>query len=445
MKMLVMAILSALAAAACLGQVVQRPAPFDSGGRFLEWSGKLDRDAGLFAGENGFRRALLWRADSLYVLEVYTYDGRVSRSLSPAQVDSLRSLVDVYLAGRGKSATINQEGRGTLLWSQLPLSLGWYGSSVVAIVEPERASTSSGLYCLSAAGSFFLPMQLTKGTQVSRAQANLAIGFGYLGLPVGWAVPAALGAEESRPIFSSMLVASVAGQFAGFHLSRGMSYGQSDVLLHSSFWGAAEGIMLAAALPEGDPKADISAAGLLAGTAAGSFLGWRSAGRSGISDGEAMFVTASGVAGGFSGFYAIMLAAGDEPDEIRRAVLLGAAGSSLAGLYLGKKLSRGYAFSKSDGYIMNGAVVGGNLLGMGVGFLLMPRDDEEIKIRRTMSAMALAGTAAGYYVGLRTVRQEDRKAQQPGFGLEVNPVGLLCLAAGRKGIAGPYPLLVFRF
>ena len=72
-----LALLPALASS----QMLEQPAPFDSGGKIMEWSLKLENQVKLFANINGFQKALLWKADSSYSLEIVTNLGRLRRAL----------------------------------------------------------------------------------------------------------------------------------------------------------------------------------------------------------------------------------------------------------------------------------------------------------------------------------------------------------------------------
>lgn len=60
--------------------------------------------------------------------------------------------VNSFLLDQDRLLLLNQEGRGTRLLSQLPLSLGWYGRAAVAIIKPERTSTAGGVRISASAG-----------------------------------------------------------------------------------------------------------------------------------------------------------------------------------------------------------------------------------------------------------------------------------------------------
>ncbi|MRR09550.1 hypothetical protein EG831_05665 [bacterium] len=414
------------------GQPLEQPVSFDAGGQVTEWSAKMETRARLFPDVDGFRKALLWRADTAVSLEVFTARGRLRRELTVAGLDSLRAAVAAFLRGQGGDLLIDRSGRGTMLWGQLPLSLGWYGPAVVALVEPDNGSTATGLYLLSASASYYVPLAMTAHSPITKAQAGLTLNYGYLGLPVGWAIPGLFSADDYKAYMAAMLAASIGGQLAGFRLARTMNEPQAALAASYTFFGAAQGTLLALTLQR-DATFQRTSAGILAGTGLGCAAGLWYCRRPGVSAGEPDVITTSGVCGGLVGFHAALLLA-DLDDNTHRPFTGAALAGSAAGLWLGHRLARGYDLSKSDGTIVAGAAAGGYLLGAGVGYLLMPsQSDDDAKVR-TLAGASIAGLAGGYVLGLSIVRQpanRDARSWSPEIG--INPLGLAALAADRPG------------
>ncbi|MCU0607763.1 MAG: hypothetical protein MUF78_10185 [Candidatus Edwardsbacteria bacterium] len=425
------------------GQALEQPVSFDAGGRISEWSARMEAQARLFPDIGGFQKALLWRADTALSLEIFTARGRLRRELTVAGFDSLRAGVAAFLHAQGGDLLIDRSGRGTMLWGQLPLSLGWYGPAVVALLDPNDGSTATGLYLLSASASYYVPLAMTAHGQITKAQAGLTLNYGYLGLPVGWAIPGLFSADDYKAYMAAMLVTSIGGQLTGFRLARAMTEPQAALAASYTFFGAAQGTLLALTLQQ-NVTFQKTSVGILAGTGLGCAAGLLYCRRPGVSAGEPDVITASGVCGGLVGFHAALLLA-DLDDNTHRPFSGAALAGSAAGLWLGHRLARGYDLSKSDGTIVAGAAAGGYLLGAGIGYLLMPTHSGDDAKVRTLAGATIAGLAGGYALGLSIVRRPaNRAVRSSSLEIGINPLGLAALAADRSG-RQRIPLVYGRF
>jgi len=418
-----------------LGQTMETPVSFDSSGKILEWDRKMEAKAGLFPEGPDFDRALLWKADSAYILEFFSSKGRVRKPLTLAGLDSLKVSVDAFLAGQGRQYGLNQEGRGDLLWWQIPLSLGWYGPAVVAIADPDNSSVGTGLYLTSAAATYYIPFLLTKNSQITPAQAHMSIAYGFSGIFAGGALSALLGVDDYRGYCGIMLGTSISGQISGFSWGKNFTKPQAQIISQYSDFGMVD-LPLFIGVLANDPDEKLVSAAALAGMGCGTYLGHRIANGKDISEGEPVISETSGLTGMGTGIGLYVALAGKDSigdlDLSGRAMCAVMLAGNAGGLYLGHKLSKGYNFTKGDGLIVEGATYGGALLGAGIGFFAAQSGTGADKAR-VVCGSATLGLLGGYYLGIKTVRNQEHKRFSK---LDINfhgvPLGLALAASKTK-------------
>jgi hypothetical protein len=401
-----------LAWALALGQTMETPVSFDSNGKIMEWDRKMEARAGLFPEAADFRSAVLWKADTVYTLEITTAQGRMRKPLTVGGFDSLRQKADNFLNTSGSAYTMNQDGRGAYLLWQIPLSLGWYGPAVLALTEPENGSTAAGLYLTSAAATYFIPFMLTKNRQITSGQEHLSIAYGFRGIYAGAALCALLfDMDDIRTSSGIMLATSIGGQVAGYKWGAHFTKPQGRIISHYATFGLMDLPLLLTTIQE-KPDDKLMAAGTLSGLVGGTYLGYRLARGRNISDGEPTIVATSGWTGMAAGTGLYLCAFSREDNDnldinqkLYSALCL--AGNA-AGLYFGHKYTRGYSFSRGDGFIVAGTTSGGALLGAGIGFLLSPHRSD-IGMMRLITGASTAGMLGGYYLGIKTVRNKEHK------------------------------------
>jgi len=427
------------------GQLMETPVPFDSGGKIMEWDRKMEAKARLFPEAADFRSAVLWKADSLYTLEITSGQGRLRRTLAATGFDSLRILVDGFLSGEGRLYDLNQEGRGAYLLWQIPLSLGWYGPAVLGIIQPKEATTGVGLYLASASASYFVPFIITNNKQVTSGQEHLSIACGFRGITAGAAISNIFDMQNERAYFTTMLATSISGQIVGYRYGKYFTKPQARMISNYATFGMID-LPLASLLFDMDYDTDESflraqSAYLLAGMAGGAYLGYKLANKKFYSDGQPAIIATAGWTGLLAGTGAYFFLRGPyehssfdiRTSDIRTATFLALATSS-TGLYLAHKYTRGYTFSRGDGFIVMGSTAGGALLGCGLGFLIHPTGESESnEIFQTVSGLSSLGMMAGYALGIYSVRKQSNKS----FGsLEINfdglPLGLAMAACKTK-------------
>lgn len=463
MKKFFLAFSLMLAPALALGQTMEMPVSFDSNGKILEWTRKLEAGAHLFPEVTDFKSAVLWKADTLYTLEITAGLGRMRKPLPKSGYDTLKIKVDNFLTAFGGSLALNQEGRGAYLLWQIPLSLGWYGPAVLGIIQPEEATTGAGLYLASASASYFIPFIITNNKQVTSGQEHLSIAGGFRGITAGVAISNLLDMEDSKGYFATMLATSISGQIAGYHYGKYFTKPQARMISNYATFGMIElplaSILLKTEYETVESFLRAQSAYLLAGMAGGAYLGYRLAYRKYYSDGQPAIIATAGWTGLVAGYGTYLFLKspykhttfispyGDtyssssfelKASDIRTATFIALA-TSASGLYLAHKYTNGYTFSRGDGFIVMGSTAAGGLLGCGLGFLIHPSSDSESnEIFQSVSGLSSLGMIAGFALGLHSVRNQNHKSLGS---LDINfdavPLGL-ALAAGKAKTKIPW-------
>ncbi|MDP2808061.1 MAG: hypothetical protein Q8O74_08005, partial [bacterium] len=384
-----------------------------------------------------FKSAVLWKADTLYTLEITAGLGRMRKPLPKSGYDTLKLKVDNFLTTSGGSLALNQEGRGAYLLWQIPLSLGWYGPAVLGIIQPEEATTGVGLYLASASASYFIPFIITNNKQVTSGQEHLSIAYGFRGIAAGAALSNILlpDSASDKGYSAIMLATSIGGQIAGYKWGERFTKPQGRLISHYATFGMTDLPLLVATVQE-EPTDNVMSAAILAGLAGGTYLGYRLAKGQNVSDGEPTIVATSGWMGMAAGAGLYLTMAGEDkngdisPDSkaLSAFSLLGNA----AGLYFGHRFTKGYNYTRGDGFIVAGTTTGGALLGAGIGFLAAPKEGNTATFR-IITGASTVGMLGGYALGIRTVRnQEHKRLSKLDINFDGMPLGLALAVSKTK-------------
>lgn len=383
--------------ALALGQVVERPMSFDSRGELYRLTAEANAGAAAFPELSGFDHLEMWETTDGLMLEVYRADKTRERtSITDHDLTLVRQQVDAYMT-RPQPVKLNQEGRGSFLLQQIPLALGWYGPAVLLITEPGNFQLGAALYLTTSSACFFVPMYAMRNTEMTHAQAHLSIAYGYRGALSGLAISQILGLNEARGWAGVGLVASVAGQFAGYSLARDVSLGQATLVTTYTDFGIVDGLGVGAiirVLSGVESEGRIVYAGGLAGEVAGTYWGKVRARDWDCTEGQVVVDRTGGVLGmgvPIALYYAFSNFAPSADANIVWASLLGI-GGNIGGVHLAEQQMRDMPLAASGGYIVAGMTMGGALLGGGIGILT----DQP----RVMAATAAAVGIAGFYGGI---------------------------------------------
>jgi hypothetical protein len=438
--------------ATAFGQTVETPVSFDGQGRVFRLSPEANRAAGVFPDLADFDHVELWRSDTAVLVQVYHRDGtRSGRTLTPADLDAIRIRTDTYLSLRPVRQVLDQEGRGRFLFEQLPIALGWYGPSVLIIIQPDDLRIASGVYLLSSAASYFIPMAYTAGARVTNAQAHLSVSFGYRGILAGFLLSDLLQVHDETPRWNAMFMlgTSIGGQVAGRILADRFSLGQATLVTNytdlGTMGGALTGVIVENTLLRDQFNSTPLSALTLAGMAAGIVAGNARAQRWNCTEGQVIVDRTGGLLGAAvaPALYYVATGAqlfhrdGGADLEVLSALAIGGA---VAGTWWTETRLHDLPLSISSGYIVAGTTIAGGLVGAGLGFMFNTSNPEE----RMVVATTAAGGVAGFLGGLRLAQSLEpaasTRAERARFRLELNHAalaGAVAEYAGRRTFKAP--------
>lgn len=384
--------------------------PFDASGRVERLDLEMARAADLFVAEfPGFISAELFqRPDSVIVLEIRRGQaGRTLRTVRPVSASELamfRERVGRVLAvGTRPGRDESQDGnaRVALLGGSTALGLGLYGWALPDGLGIDDSRWRTGLYMLTASGSFIVPWLLTEDP-VAPAAAELAFYGGSRGFGHGYLLhDLVLGRQDrvecdidlciveddgpGRNLSGS--VTGIAEGIGGYALAEALdlSPGHANAITVGGDWGVLMGLGVAQLTNAGDRG--VGAAGL-GGTALGLWLGHRFGRSPEYSYGDAEMLATPGWLGLYAGA-SITDAAGGGNDAVTAAAM--ALGT--AGLVVGNLLvqDRDYTFAQST--LTRLGTVAGGLLGLGTAVILDESVDDMLA-----ASLSTAGAAAGFAI-----------------------------------------------
>jgi hypothetical protein len=388
--------------------------PLDENGRIHLVTVELARRLGLFTDVTGFTEARLFqRPDSTFILEITsTRRGgllqRDRRPLSGSEAAEFRRDVAARVTARAPSAALDQGGRTKLLVGSTLLGLGYYGWATAMSFDPDNSQSAVAIYMVTAAGSFFAPLALTRNRTVPDAVATMALWGAMRGPVHGLVVSQLADAQSDKTKFAWSVAV-----------------------------GAAEGIaggMLAQSLKMTPGHAEVTGVGGDIGLGAG----WGIADLAGLNDRYRLVTVAQPGAGPYS--YPV------KERTLQSAAILAASGLGLAGGYL---LGRTGEWTRGDAFVFRNVTAIGGLLGIAVGDLIQqPRVVTESQpgggsysyvddgFSRTHSGAGLAGTAAGVMLGRALLKGRNFSTGQGTF-LTLGPLAGGLLGVGIAYLATP--------
>ena len=375
---------------------LEQPAAFDSGGRIHRVGPALRRQLDLFPHVPDFVEARLWRGgDGACVLELeYRLAGapaRQRRTLTSADLDSLRAPFDRYLAARRQGTGYDHSGRGELILDSVVLSLVVYGPSAPVVLDIRGSRPSLAAYMLTSSASFYVPYRLTRRRDVTHAHRHLTQYGATRGLLWGVLLKhLTMGGGEVRAFFRFANAASVASAWAGFRTvsGRGYSRGQAELVGVMGDFGLATGGCLASAVGWYDDDAQKAGDGLvLASAGAGLWLGERLGRSRHYTRGDAYVLRAGGVAGAIASL-PFVDATGTDSDRVYNAALVA---GEVAGLVLTDRLLRDRDFTFGEGLIVSGGELAGTLLCLGLTYLADTGGDFDSLAYTTAAAVGGTG------------------------------------------------------
>lgn len=307
---------------------------------------------------------------------------------------------------RDRRAGRSRDGRYLLVGGAAMVGLTLYGPTLPILVEPDDDKTVVGLYMLGAGGTFFGAWMLTRDRPVSMGTATAWIHGSTRGILHGVAALAVIDRESSddKAIWGTLTLASMA-EGTGFALWAdhvGATTGLVNTMGHVSDVAGLAGLGLAHALVgETVSGRTIGAAGLI-GSGLGYGLGYAYARARNPTWGDGEVLRSATLLGAYTAILPLIYAGVDNERVYSATLVAGAA----AGLYVGDHLLEGRDFTPGQGIVTELSPLAGGLVGAGLGYLISPDDgDSAGKIIATGGALGgLAGFALAY-AGLDTYAQ----------------------------------------
>lgn len=353
----------------------ERPAAFDSSGRYQQVGPALRRQLGLFPEIPDFATARLWCGrDGTCALEIEyrLADGPVRRRqrLSPAGLDSLRAPFDRYLAVRPAGDGYDRSGRGELLFDSVILSLAVYGPASPVVLQLDGPRPSVAAYMLTSSLGYYLPYRLTRHRDVTEAHRRLTQYGATRGLIGGLVLKdLAMGGGDPHATARFAVGGSVAAAWAGFRTVSWQRYseGEAETVGVMGDFGLAGGAGLAHVLDlyGSDRSLRAGDALVLAAAGTGLWLGERLGRRQTYTRGDAFVLRGGGIAGAMAAL-PLVNATGTSSS---RAHTAGVLAGSAAGIAVTDRLLQPRDFTFGEGLMVSGGELAGALLGLGLTYL----------------------------------------------------------------------------
>ncbi len=340
----------------------------------------------------------------------------------------------------------SQRGRARYVLDHIPLSLIYCGL-LEGTVQPSDAKLAVGLYMFSAggliAGSFAIP--------TTPAQAHLSIAYGYRGMLTGMGLAEVMGVNSSSPLCFLGLASGVAGELGGYHLAKGMSAGQAQLMSTYTDVGIlGGGLFWGLALRNSDPVP-----WLVLGEGLGALAGYRRQQVLSYTEGQALFVRTASVVGTLApAALTFTLAGGDGITFLEgRFVVATALVGSIGATYYAERYIGAYPLTLGGGVACAGMTAAGALVGAGLGYIVSPSDQYGTgeTSSRMITGGATIGALGGMAFGLRIAKRSSESVQSgrlsPGDRLVVDWAAVATSAVSYskdRRFAAP-SLVTFRF
>ena len=263
----------------------EQQVPLDQDSTLYVVDADLRQDLTLFPDVRGFQEAVLYRiGDDEYELVIqYRPDTRTlreRRTLTDAEVQTLRTRITRQLADTGTVVNLNQEGRYGLLASTTLLSLS-EGALLGAALGLEGDGVGT-MTLLGGATGFFAPLLLTRNASVTEAEADMTFYGGIQGYAHAAQLYALVNGDDDDTFddqgTAALAAVLGAGESAlGYTLARrnNWSGGHAEMTSFTGLAGNLIGLGLAQGLTEDEVGVRGAAALSFAGSIAGGVIGHR--------------------------------------------------------------------------------------------------------------------------------------------------------------------------
>jgi hypothetical protein len=486
----VLAALFTLPGATASAQITETPIPFDTAGKIraiapvLAERLKLGPPTWPVTGQYVEARMLAVGSES-YVISVQRPDGRIDRY--PMTATEFRALRLVManaaetgrITGEETPATISDAAGGKFIRNQMILGLFVYGPALATLTHDAAIGTAA--YLGSIGATYFALDNNFKNKTVTKAQNNLATSLAWRGPLMGGLALETFDAhigDDARAL--GILVTSVGGSVAGYHIGRGLTNGEvaasttGSTMLALTSIGALGTFGLFDHVNETETTTDSQvvvdprpgfppysypaytitdtrraraaqrrlAATALLGGVGGYFIGMQYPRRVsyGVTGGDVSLVHASALLGAMAAAVPFATASGGDEHIAYGVITAGYVAGALVG---DRKLARTFDHTDGEARIIGLGTVAGAVLGA-IPPVLAESDDGPF-ILGSITLGAIAGLALAEH----NVRQRAPASRQPGArptstgpDFDFSPAALMMTAAKQRGT---HSLLSIRF
>ncbi|HEC77701.1 MAG TPA: hypothetical protein ENI34_00985 [candidate division WOR-3 bacterium] len=388
--------------------------PFDAEGQIYEIDSLMAQQISFFEDYSKIRRAFLFlEPDSSYVIEIYTQKDKVFLrkriGVSEETVLEIQKEIAALQTQKKTKVVYDRSGYGRFLRNSFLFAYGVQAplTAIAFTADDYDFRSSTAVYMLSSAASFFIPLMLTKKCDVSKAHADLYLWGGIHGLYIAGALSSIVDIKFYERGGALITVSgSVIGEYIGFQSVNkfSLSLGRGSMIyIISDFTGLSAAGILGLIDNWQDPLFNYkhylgaSLIGFGGGIATGALL----TKNIDLADGDPAIFANCGIVGALS--LPIILTWFDGPgDNISEKIYISAGLTGLGlGSYVGHRIVKNKNFTENagDNIVLGG--LAGALTGAGCVFL-MKSDDSKVYY-----TAALAGDIIGALVTARLINPGD--------------------------------------
>ncbi len=374
----------------------QQQVPFDTLNNIQIITPEIEKEIGYFKMYSDFQKAELFlNPDSSYTLKVHyiTEDNPKTKDLDMSREEymQLRSRVLTSLKFERDDENLNHRTR--FLLSSAALGGVIWVPSLISLMDIESGSTAGGLYFISLGGCYLIPGLITRNQNVSKSSALLSAGGGVLGAGHGMLLFGITTDGFDADLFSLLvLTGSFTEYLLGYNYAKNanLTAGEASMMTSNGIIFGLQGLLLSAAaeLPEDEVAANWGYGLTLASSMAGIYLGKRMADNNRYTSGDAGIYTNLAVLGAYTG------ASISDLTEINSSqALTVVVATSAIGQLIGHSISDDYDFTDSHSNYALLGTIGGGLIGGGLGLMT----DSEKGFMALSSLGAIAGFSTVFF------------------------------------------------
>lgn len=442
------------------GQAQEMQVSIDSANTRLVIDKFLSEKLGLYTEYESFEKAWIFqKEEGVYVLEIYHYKDKVLhrdvRIMGEQEYRVYSAMVAALIQEKVKKVStaepaelkgeLDQSGRTTFIVNNAIVSLGYYGWAVPSMIDLENFRPAFAVYLLTASAGFFLPLAITRDSEVTPAESNLNLLGITRGILHGFAIVSLIDPEfeDSNPFLFAGLAASVGEGVAGYHIAKNNNLtpgntGMIGVMGDASF-GA--GLVLSTLIDPSPRDIRLPAASALIGTGIGMYAGYKLSQTQSYSLGDARVTRIGQIATAYLPLGFLFAFGGKDlaletEGEVRlyaASALVGAVGGTI----LSHRITQDYDYTASQGTLIQlGSLATGGLLA-GVTFLASP--DEEARPLLLASGL---GTMGGFLLLTHLFKQRglaERDGEAGAFYWQFHPESLWASKLMPSSDANPRP------